>query len=465
MSNRFKINIARAPLVILLILEAAILYSSLFVSVSLRFQGAENTSDAGPGPILPAALLTIVMLLSLTSMGLYHFHQRAWFNEIFVRVIVGLLSGSAVMAAIAFVAPEFNLAPATGAIAFLYSLALILASRSVFLRLVDNSVFRRRTLVYGAGQRATSISNIRRVADQRGFEIVGFVPAPGDTVRQKIDKLFDADTALLKIAEQGGAEEIVVAMDDRRGNLPERELLDCKLRGIEILDLLEFLERETGKIRIDLVQSSWLIFSPGFRITRPRRFTMRIVDLAFGIVLSVLSVPLLIGIAVAIKFEDGLFAGVFYRQQRVGLHGKAFDLVKFRSMRLDAEADGKDIWAAVDDERNTKVGHYLRRFRLDELPQLFNVVRGHMSLVGPRPERPAIVEKLNGAIPFYPERHTVKPGITGWAQVRYTYAASQEDAIEKLQYDLYYVKNHSLLLDLIIILQTVEVILWTKGAR
>jgi sugar transferase (PEP-CTERM system associated) len=269
----------------------------------------------------------------------------------------------------------------------------------------------------------------------------------------------------MDFAIEKNADEIVVAMDDRRGNLPVRELLDAKIRGINVIDLMEFLERETGKIRIDLVSPGWLIFSSGFRTSSFRRFTKRLVDIVASAILLLVLWPIILLIALAIKLEDGFSAPVLYRQRRVGRGHELFFVLKFRSMRIDAESDGKAIWAAEDDERITRVGRFLRKYRLDELPQLFNVLRGQMSLVGPRPERPEFVEGLRESIPYYAERHSVNPGVTGWAQLRYSYGSTEEDAIEKLQYDLYYVKNQSLILDIMIILQTVEVVLWSKGSR
>jgi sugar transferase (PEP-CTERM system associated) len=242
-------------------------------------------------------------------------------------------------------------------------------------------------------------------------------------------------------------------------------MLDARLKGIDVIDLLEFLERETGKIRVDLVNPGWLIFSPGFRISGVRRVSQRLVDLAVSMVLICLTWPIMLFAAIAIKCEDGPRAPILYRQCRVGKGGRLFQVLKFRSMAVNAEADGKAVWAEENDSRITRVGNFLRNNRLDELPQVFNVLRGHMSLVGPRPERPEFVQELQESIPYYSERHSVKPGVTGWAQLRYSYGASTEDAIEKLQYDLYYIKNQSLMLDLLIILQTVEVVLWGKGAR
>ena len=274
-----------------------------------------------------------------------------------------------------------------------------------------------------------------------------------------------ADRGVEQLVHELKADEVVIAMDDRRGNLPVRELMNCKLGGVQVIDIIEFLERETGKIRIDLVRPGWLIFSSGFRISRPRRVAKRIVDLIIGFVIGLISLPFMVLIVLAIKIEDGLAAPVLYRQVRVGFRGENFNVLKFRSMREDAESDGQAVWAEENDSRITRVGRILRKLRLDELPQVFNVIRGEMSIVGPRPERPQFVDKLSESIPFYAERHSVLPGVTGWAQIQYPYGSTEHDAAEKLQYDLYYVKNHNLFLDLMIILQTVEVVLWGKGSR
>jgi sugar transferase (PEP-CTERM system associated) len=273
------------------------------------------------------------------------------------------------------------------------------------------------------------------------------------------------ETSIADIALEKNAEEIVIAMDEKRGNLPVRQLLDARLQGIDVIELMEFFERETGKIRVDLVNPGWLIFSPGFRISRLRAFSSRTVDLLTSAGLFLVSWPIMLLVALAIKLEDGVSAPVLYRQCRVGKGGVPFQVLKFRSMSVDAEADGQAKWAEANDSRITRVGNVLRNVRLDELPQVFNVLRGQMSLVGPRPERPEFVQELKKSIPYYDERHAVKPGVTGWAQLKYSYGASEEDAIEKLQYDLYYIKNQSLMLDIMIILQTVEVVLWGKGAR
>ncbi len=306
-----------------------------------------------------------------------------------------------------------------GVIALVYSLLLVLGLRYFFLRHADENAFRYRTIVYGAGSRAGAISDLRRKADRRGFKVVATVPAPGDSQVLETSGLLLADACVEELSGKLNADEIVIAMDDRRGNLPVKELLQCKLRGVQVIDIIEFLERETGKIRIDLVRPGWLIFASGFRISRPRRLFKRMVDLLIGSVIGLISLPFMVLIMLAIKIEDGVAAPVLYRQVRVGFRGENFNVLKFRSMREDAESDGQAVWAEENDTRITRVGRILRKLRLDELPQVFNVIRGEMSIVGPRPERPQFVDELSESIPYYAERHSVLPGVTGWAQIHY----------------------------------------------
>ncbi len=458
-------NQIRTPLLIMAGTEALIAFSSLYVAGIIIF-GSLELCEESLGSLAPrAATVAIVVLASLVAMGLYQFHQRIYFREAVVRILVGLASGGLALAVIFYAVPAVMVSRELATIAFGYTLILLLFVRYFFVRSVDENVFRHRTLIYGAGKRAASISELRRRADRRGFKVVGRVAAPGDKVIEDTIQLNVNGEPLTQIALRENVDEIVVAMDDRRGNLPVRDLLDARLRGIDIIDLLEFLERETGKIRVDLVNPGWLIFSPGFRTSRFRRFTKRIVDLIVSGALSFVTWPLVLLVVVAIKIEDGITAPVLYRQCRVGQGGNPFNVLKFRSMKVNAEPEGKAVWAEENDNRITRVGNILRKFRLDELPQVWNVLRGQMSIVGPRPERPEFVEELQQTIPYYSERHTVKPGVTGWAQLRYSYGATEEDATEKLQYDLYYIKNHGLMLDIMIILQTVEVVLWGKGAR
>ncbi|MDH3431626.1 MAG: TIGR03013 family PEP-CTERM/XrtA system glycosyltransferase [Gammaproteobacteria bacterium] len=446
-------------------IEAMIAFSSLYVAGFIAF-GSVDLCETVLGPLAPkAVVVALVILTSLVAMGLYQFHQRIYYREAVVRILVGLSTGCLALAVIFYAFPAVMVSRDLAGIAVGYTLILLLLVRYFFVRTVDENIFRHRTLIYGAGRRAASISELRRRADRRGFQIIGRIAAPGDAVVEDTIQLDLNDESITEIAIHEKVDEIVVAMDDRRGNLPVRDLLDARLRGIEIIDLLEFLERETGKIRVDLVNPGWLVFSPGFRTNWMRRSVKRVMDIILSTIGIILGLPLMLLTALAIKAEDGLLAPVLYRQTRVGQGGNPFEILKFRSMAVDAEAEGKAVWATEGDIRITRVGAVLRKYRLDEIPQLFNVLRGQMSIVGPRPERPEFVKDLQESIPYYSERHIVKPGITGWAQLRYTYGATEEDAMEKLQYELYYIKNHSLMLDIMIILQTVEVVLWGKGAR
>jgi sugar transferase (PEP-CTERM system associated) len=327
-------------------------------------------------------------------------------------------------------------------------------------------MFKRRVLVFGAGRRAGSIARLRRRSDRRGFSVVSYLTADGDEPGfVEPSAVIAHPNSLLAYCEENFVDEIVVAMDDRRRGFPMEQLLECRLEGIEVIELVTFLERETGKVRLDVLNPSWMIFSDGFRQGRIHSVLERIFDVAASLLLLLVALPFMLLTALAIKLEDGLRAPILYRQTRVGQYGRPFRLMKFRSMRIDAEKEGAPIWASKNDSRITRIGSFIRKTRIDELPQILNVLRGQMSFVGPRPERPEFVSRLNERIPYYRERHSIKPGLTGWAQLCYPYGSSENDAVEKLQYDLFYVKNHSPLFYLAIVIQTVEVIVWGKGAR
>jgi sugar transferase (PEP-CTERM system associated) len=295
--------------------------------------------------------------------------------------------------------------------------------------------------------------------------IVGYLAGPNEREPAvPAHEILSSDGTLPEMARKLGVEEIVVALTERRaGSMPLRQLLDCKVSGTKVYDLNTHFEKTLGQIRVDYLSASWLIFGDGFNQGAWRTAVKRVFDIFCATLLILASSPLMLAAAIAIKLESQ--GPALYRQERTGLNGRAFSIAKFRSMRIDAEGDGKPQWAQANDNRVTRVGQFIRRVRIDELPQLFNVLRGDMSLVGPRPERPFFVEQLTQEIPFYALRHSVKPGVTGWAQVRYPYGATVEDSQEKLQYDLYYVKNHTLFLDLVVLMETVGVVLTGKGAR
>jgi sugar transferase (PEP-CTERM system associated) len=328
----------------------------------------------------------------------------------------------------------------------------------------SGSILSHRVLVFGVGEEAENVGRVLRKSDP-DIQIVGFYPCATETeIVVPAQVVLSQQMSLSDTAQSLKVDEIIVAVRERRGGaLPLRELLDCKLSGVRVLDLASYFERALGQLRLDSLRVGWLIFGEGFRQNWRRTSIKRLFDVLVAAFLLLLSLPVMMLTAILIVLEDGF--SVFYRQERVGLDGRLFKVIKFRSMFNDAESDGKPRWATLDDDRVTRVGRLIRKLRIDELPQLYNVLVGDMSLVGPRPERPYFVDQLTRDIPFYAVRHSVKPGLTGWAQVMYQYGATVEDSVQKLQYDLYYVKNHTLFLDILILFQTVGVVLTGKGAR
>ncbi|HEY6513742.1 MAG TPA: TIGR03013 family XrtA/PEP-CTERM system glycosyltransferase [Burkholderiaceae bacterium] len=322
-----------------------------------------------------------------------------------------------------------------------------------------------RVLIVGTGSEAQSVLSDLRADDRHMRDVVGFFPTALDN-ETLVDgaPIFDRARPLTDIVSTYGIDEIVVAVREQRGGvMPMDQLLTCRTRGIKILDLAAFYERSHAEVPVDSLKASWLVYGEGFVQGPARRFAKRTFDVVSSACLLLIAAPVMLLAALAIKLDSR--GPVFYRQERVGLGGRSFQCVKFRSMGTDAESDGVARWAAKNDSRVTRVGAFLRKTRIDELPQLISVLKGEMSIVGPRPERPEFVAKLKSQIPFYDLRHGVKPGVTGWAQVRYSYGASLEDARKKHQFDLYYLKNNSLLLDLQILIETVTVVLFREGAQ
>ena len=349
-------------------------------------------------------------------------------------------------------------------------LVCVSVTRGTFSVTLGRGLLKRRVLVLGIGGQAARIAKLVETGENEHFVPISFIGMPGDRPSLRSDMVDrsvsdpDAltDDALTEMVYRLGASEIVVATDDRRG-LPVRQLLHCKLAGIKVVDFLDFWERETRTVDLEALKPSWLFYSDGFRCGPLEEFLKRTFDVTVSLGLLLLTLPLLVITACLIKLESP--GPILYRQARVGLHGREFTILKFRSMRADAETDGRPRWASEGDPRITRVGAIIRKLRIDELAQILNVLRGDMSLIGPRPERPFFVAELTQAVPYYSERHWVRPGITGWAQVNYPYGASMEDAWIKLTYDLYYVKNRSFFLDFMILLQTARVIFWNYGAR
>ena len=322
-----------------------------------------------------------------------------------------------------------------------------------------------RVLVLGTGEDAVAVEQSLAAMPESGVSVVGFY-AYGNPAHVAVPKhaLLPSSTPLEALVEELRVHEVIVALREQRGgSVPLSELLACRLQGVRVTDLSGFFERMTGEVPVDALKASWLIYGEGFRQGLARRLVKRLFDVLAATLLLLVGIPVMVVTAIAISLESA--GPVLFFQERVGLGGRVFRVIKFRSMRINAEEDGTPRWASSNDSRVTRVGRIIRRMRIDELPQIFNVLKGEMSFVGPRPERPYFVARLIGQIPFYGARHTLKPGLTGWAQVRCSYGASIEEAAKKLQYDLYYVKNHTLLLDLAILLRTIKVVLSGKGAH
>ena len=333
------------------------------------------------------------------------------------------------------------------------AILLLVGFRMIFGRLLDSDLLKRRVLVVGDGEKVSFIEQIANDPNQRGF------------VLTKANPDLSVAGSLAKCVKRNRINEVVVAFDDRRNTLPAKELLDCRLSGVSVLEVLDFLERETGVIPFEHLQPSWLIYTDGFTSNVFSRTAKRAFDIFASTVLIVLSMPIILLSCIAIKLDWKSPGPIIYKQVRVGLAGQNFHVLKFRSMCADAETDGEAVWAAECDSRITAVGAVLRKYRIDEIPQLFNVLMGSMSLVGPRPERPKFVCELNELNDLYTERHRTRPGVTGWAQIRFPYIDNKEDSIQKLQYDMFYLKQQGFFFDLYILLQTIEVVLFGKGAR
>lgn len=410
-------------------------------------------------------LIVVVSAMFLSS--LFYLHQR-----IHKREVIGVRTATVLSLYLSFpiayaIYVFLPLAPASRELVQLSAMSAIfgiLVSRIGATDSITSGLTKRRILVFGTGIKANEVKRTLTKSDPSA-EIVGFIAGPNENDSILPGSVIQSrDMTLTETATALKAQEIVVALSERRGgSMPLRELLDCKVNGIQVFDLASYFEKTLGQIRLDSLYAGWLIFGDGFSQGYLRTRVKRISDIFFSMILLIVALPVMLVTALLIALEDGF--PVFYRQERVGLNGRTFDVIKFRSMRLDAEKDGMPVWARSADDRVTRVGRVIRKMRIDELPQLFCVLNGDMSLVGPRPERPFFVDQLTREIPFYALRHSVKPGLTGWAQVCFHYGSTVEDAAEKLQYDLYYVKNHSLFLDLVVLFETVGVVITGKGAH
>lgn len=409
-------------------------------------------------------LVVFVLIFSSFFVELYQSGRELRARETGGRIFLSLVVSFFILSSLYYLFPSLMYTPSRRVLVFSLACFGILqflwhiGSREghIFQR------FSRRVLILGTGPLASQIGNL--IANSpHNYTLSGYVTCHQEPVYVPSSAIVGTESALYETVCRHRAHQIVVSLGERRGVFPLRDVLNCKMSGVDVIDAPSFYESVTGKLLIENISPSWFIFSQGFRVTTITRFFKRGSDIFCALVGSLLVLPFVPIIALAIKLDSP--GPVLFAQQRVGERGKYFFLYKFRTMRQDAEAATGAVWAQKDDPRVTRLGRFLRKSRIDEIPQFINVFRGDMSLVGPRPERPEFVEKLNTVIPYYSERHYVKPGVTGWAQVRYPYGASVEDAVEKLRYDLYYIKNLSVIFDLMIILETIKVVLFQRGGR
>ena len=440
------------PYAVLLLgaIDFALLLLGAEAGWALRRWQLSGDFTAGSAPQPSMIAFAVALQAAMVAVGVYGIQAIRSVRFAVARLLVAVGLGILLLSVLFFLLPPVSFWRSSLFYATLVALAGMIAVRTMLRDTLAGEGFKRRVMVLGGGARAKRIEAVA-ARSGAGFAVVGVVD---------INDSAGLPEQLLAL----GAGEVVLALEERRNALPLGDLLKIKTTGVQVYDFSSFLERETGRVDLDSLNPSWLIFSDGFSSGRRiSTVAKRLFDVAASGLLLVLTFPLIVLTALAVKLES--VGPAFFRQRRVGLYGQPFDVIKLRSMREDAEVGGNAVWAEKNDPRITRVGNIIRKCRIDELPQCWSVLKGEMSFVGPRPERPQFVEDLESQLPYYAERHVVKPGITGWAQINYPYGASIEDAREKLEFDLYYAKNYTPFLDLLILLQTARVVLWPEGAR
>lgn len=468
---RLNKHYVHLPYLFLGIAEAILLVLAGWLALGLTTSMAVSENFWGLAKVdwLLLGLFAFILSCCTLSMGVYLAMVREGFRSMVLRTLVSFFFlGSLSLYLLGVVMPQDFVPPGFIFWAVIFGSLFVIIVRVIFITVVDTAKLKRRVVIYGAGNRAKKLlEDLAPEISVVGVNIVGCVPNANEEVHVNADMVLPFPSDWLSFVRKSQISEIVVSPDERRrvqgdAVFPLNDFLDCKLAGIPSCDALSFCERELGKIDITLLQPSWMLYSDGFKYSKRRLMAKRLFDLILASAFFVVLWPFMLLTAIAVKLESP--GPVLYHQVRVGLNGRHFRIYKFRSMRQDAEKNGA-MWAQKNDSRVTKVGAFIRNTRLDELPQLYNVLAGSMSFVGPRPERPEFVTDLAQQIPFYDTRHKVKPGLMGWAQLKYPYGASVDDAKNKLQYDLYYTKNHSFLMDMLIMIQTVEIILLGKGVH
>ena len=453
----------KLPFVFLAALEAVILITVICMAEMLVRNGALTFAGDEQTIVYRSCSAALIFVTSLFAFGFYNWEFASGFAEVLVRAAAAYFVSCLAFLVLGYVL----LTPTVSAWAFagatVVSAPIILTIRNIFLHLAEDGWLKHRILVLGVGDAARRLHELEHGSVIRRFAIVGYLKCGEEDVKVHASPVLASPGEVKDFLRHADIDEIVVAVQDRRGNLPLDELIEARFRGIRISDYQTFSERVTGRVDLQAVRPSWFLYSSGFGLSSMQRGIKRGFDIIVSLLCLILLSPIFIAAALAIAIEGG--GAVFYRQERVGLNGRPYMLIKFRSMRADAERDGVPRWAGQNDPRVTFLGNFMRKTRIDELPQILNVLYGDMSFVGPRPERPFFVDQLASSIPFYNDRHRVKPGITGWAQLNFSYGASAEDARKKLEYDLYYIRNVNIILDLLIIIQTLRVVVFFQGAR
>lgn len=447
----------------LALLEFAALFASANAAWALYAHIAGFDAGDFGDRWLPLTTFAVANSLAMMATGMYGAEALRSMKFATARLLAAVSLGVIFLSVVGFLLPTATLWRVNSFYAMGLAIAALFLIRLALTQSAGADAFKRRILVLGAGARAARLRALAE-APGSGIDVVGFVAMTGNerTIAEAVPREAIANLSDHVVALRAG--EVVLAMEERRNALPLADLLRVKTTGVHVNDIASFIERETGRVDLATTNPSVLIFSDGFSAgQRISKVGKRLFDIVASLIVLVIGLPLALITALAVKLDSK--GPVLYRQPRVGLFGEPYNILKIRSMRTDAEAAGKAVWAAENDPRITRVGHIIRKLRIDELPQLWCVLKGEMSFVGPRPERPSFVDELERQLPYYAERHMVKPGLTGWAQINYPYGASVEDARVKLEYDLYYAKNYSPFLDLLILLQTVRVVLWPEGAR
>lgn len=444
-----------------MLFELAVLYFAFFLAIEIRFADSTDLIKHKLDPVQPkAAVFALIMFFTMTAVGLHTRNLANDFADVMIRIFLGYALGFIGVTLVFYIYPELFAGRGVVALALLISFFGILITRIIYQKTYGHKIFRRRILVLGTGNKAKILEDMKHRFSHRGLDIIGYVSVNLDVPKIGVDRLVEAESTIFDYVIKNDIDEIIIAMDDRRQGFPVIELLQCKMYGIEIWDIVGFLERATGHIELNALHPSDFIFSE----TALPGMGKRLIDIFVSFTILFITSPIMIITATAIWLSSLGRDPVFYRQIRVGNCGEPFTVLKFRSMKVDAEANGAQ-YAEKKDSRVTLIGSFIRKTRIDELPQLINVLRGDMSFVGPRPERPEFVSTYDNTIPHYRLRHTVKPGITGWAQICYPYGETEKDTRHKLQYDLYYIKNYGIFFDLTIVVQTIQVVLFGQGAR